>query len=258
VDQANYNRANVYQSKPIPQPYARLNLDLFTPPEFGPKVLGISPLADWRVNVLGNWLSGYYFTWTGGANIPGILNNVQWTDFWNVDMRITKNFQLGPVNLQVYADFSNLLNYRYMNFDGVNGVPRAGFSDATDYTSYMQSLHLPKFPADVDQQLGYVNIAGDDRPGDYRKSGVEFQPIISYRLLSQVQGLASPETRPFYYAADVNQYYQYVNGKWQVVDAGKLSQVMDDKAYIDMPNQETFWFLNPRRIFWGMRLTFDI
>jgi hypothetical protein len=110
----------------------------------------------------------------------------------------------------------------------------------------------------VDQQIGYVNIPGEDHGGMYRKSGVDFQPIVAYRLYSQIQSLATPETRPFYYAVDQNKYYQWVNGQWQTVDAGKLQQVLDDKAYIDMPNMETFWFLNPRRVFWGIRLTLDI
>jgi hypothetical protein len=145
-----------------------------------------------------------------------------------------------------------------MNFDGVNGVPRAGFATATDYTDYMQSLHLPQFAPEVDQQIGYVNIPGSDRPGEYRKDGVAFQPIVPYRQFSQIQQLESPSTRPFYYARDQNAYYQYVGGKWQQVDSGTLQKVLDDKAYIDMPNMETFWFLNPRRIFWGVRLTVDL
>jgi hypothetical protein len=165
-------------------------------------------------------------------------------------MRITKNFQFGRLNLQLFADVSNLTNYKYMT--------QYGFVTSTDYNDYMQSLHLEAFPADLDVKVGYVNIAGDDNPGMYRKEGATFQPIIPYRQYSQIEGLATPEARPFYYAADRNQYYQFVNGQWQTVDPGKLQQVLDDKAYIDMPNMETFWFLNPRRVYWGVRLTFDI
>jgi outer membrane receptor protein involved in Fe transport len=248
--QAISDRANVYQERPIPQPYARLNLDLFTPADFGPEFLGLFLLGDWRVNFLGGWSSGYYFTWAGGSSIPGLVNNVQWSDSWNLDMRITKNFQIGRLNLQLFADISNLTNYRYMT--------TYGFVTSTDYNDYMQSLHLPAFAADLDQKIGYVNIAGDDHPGMYRKDGVEFQPIIPYRQYSQIEGLTAPESRPYYYAADRNEYYQFVNGQWQTVDKAKLDKVLDDKAYIDMPNMETFWFLNPRRIFWGVRLTLDI
>ena len=33
-----YERSNVYQEKPIPQPYARANIDFFTPSDYGPEV----------------------------------------------------------------------------------------------------------------------------------------------------------------------------------------------------------------------------
>ena len=250
LDQANYLRRNIPQSKPIPRPYARLNLDLSTPHDFGPDLSGIRLFGDWRINVLGTWSSGYYFTWSGGAGIPGVENNVQWADYWNLDMRITKTFELGRLNLQVFADISNLFNFRYMT--------TYGFFDGTDYNEYLQSLHLPAFNAELDRQIGYVNIPGEDRPGNYRKDGVAFQPILSYRTYSAMAQVQSPQTRPFYYAADRNEYYQWVNNAWLPVHSARLQQVLDDKAYIDMPNQETFWFLNPRNIFYGIRLTFDI
>ena len=251
IDQANYERSNVYQERPIPRPYARLNIDSFTPPELGPGVAGLSLLGDWRVNFVGAWSSGYYFTWAGGSSIPGLQNNVQWADYWNLDMRISKNFQIGNrFNIQLFADISNVFNYKYMT--------TYGFVTGTDYNQYMQSLHLPAFAPEVDQQVGYVNIPGDDRGGSYRQPGVEFQPILAYRRFSDIQSIPTPETRPFYYAADQGAYYQYTNGAWQLVDQGRLQQVLDDKAYIDMPNQDTFSFLNPRMIFWGIRFSVDL
>jgi hypothetical protein len=33
--------------------------------------------------------------------------------------------------------------------------------------------------------------------------------------------------------------------------------VLDDKAYIDMPNFDSINFLEPRNIFFGVRLSFD-
>jgi len=44
-----------YQEKPVPQPYARADLDLFMPPKYGPKFMGFYPLADWRLNILATW-----------------------------------------------------------------------------------------------------------------------------------------------------------------------------------------------------------
>ena len=253
IDQQKYELANparLAQQRPIPRPYARANVHFFTARDFGPEMGGLRLLGDWQIDLIGNWSSGYYLTWTGGSSIPGVQDNVQWSDYWNVDMRITKSFQFGKLSAQLFADFSNLLNYKYMT--------TYGCVTSADYTSYMQSLHLPAFSPEVDNQVGYVNVAGSDHPGNYRKEGVAFQPIVSYRTLASLQQLTTPQARPFYYAADVNQYYQYVNNAWQPVEAGRLQQVLDDKAYIDMPNMDTFTFLNPRRIFFGVRLSFEI
>jgi len=217
IDQLKYELANPateQQNKPIPRPFARMNLDFFTPQEFGPEVLGLHLLADWRLNFVGSWSSGYYLTWTGGASIPGVLNNVQWSDYWNVNMRITKSFQFGRMNLQLYADLTNLFNYRYMT--------TYGFVTTADYNDYFQSLHLPAFSPELDVQVGYVNVPGEDHPGNYRKDGVAFQPIVAYRTLAAMQSVPKPESRPFYYAVDAQQYYQYVNGAWQVVDQGRV------------------------------------
>ena len=104
--------------------------------DFGPETGGLNLLGDWRVSFVASWYSGYYFTWVGGGSIPGIVNNVQWNDNWNVDLRISKTFRLMGVDLQIFADVSNLFNYKYMT--------TYGFVDASDYTSYMKSLHLPE------------------------------------------------------------------------------------------------------------------
>ena len=243
---------NVRQTRPIPQPYARANIDFFTPPDFGPGIEGFSLLGDWRVNLIGRWTTGFTFTWDNGLSQPGIENNAQWTDDYNVDMRISKSFNFAGATLQLYADMTNLFNIRRLS--------GYGFSDVTDYYSYMKSLHLPEGIAGnvVDQKLKYANIPGDDQPGNYRKESVAYQPIVSVNKFAELgSGLQNLQTRPFYYVAERNQYYQLVNNQWQVVDPGKLQQVMDDKAYIDMPNMETFAFLNPRNVFFGIRLSYD-
>ena len=41
-----------------------------------------------------------------------------------------------------------------------------------------------------------------------------------------------------------------------VAGGGDVDQMLEDKAYIDMPNNTSFTFLNPRNVFFGIRLTF--
>jgi hypothetical protein len=200
---------DTYQEKPIPAPYANLNLDIFTPQDFGPQLGNVYIFGDLRFSFVSRWSSGYYFTWVGGGSIPGIVNNVQWKDYWNTDLRISKSFDIMGLKLQIFADITNLFNHKYMT--------TYGFVDNNDYLAYMKSLHLPE---DIfDERFGYVNIPGDDKPGDYRKG-----PYIPWDE-------NAPESQ---------------KEEWR-----------KNKSYIDMPNQEFFTFLNPRDIFWGLKLSVD-
>ena len=61
-----------------------------------------------------------------------------------------------------------------------------------------------------------------------------------------------------YYDDSEARYVEYVDEMWVDVEKKRLNKILDDKAYIDMPNQDSFTFLNPRRIFFGVRLSFDL
>jgi len=228
--QRDYERITTsnYQARPVPRPYARLNVDLFTPQEYGPDWAGIKPLADWRLNILATWRNGFYLTWTGGGAIPGVEYNVQWRDLWNTDIRLSKNFTFNKLNLQFFMDIYNLFNFKVVD----NAI---GYSvDGDDYNKYMKSLHLAyesfsDFPKDEkgNPKTGYFNdknntvyIFGSDKPGDYRTG-----PYIPWDD-------SAPESE---------------KAKWR-----------ENKSYIDMPNQQYFTFLNLRNMYFGLRLSWEI
>jgi len=236
------------QSKPVPQPYARVNLDLFTPSQdFGPAFEGIGLLTDWRLSLIGSWRSGSYTTWTGGSgSITGISNNVQWRDSYGLDLRISKSIKFGPVNVQVFADINNALNIKTLS--------SYGFIDANDYYDYMRSLHLPAAAIDESKgKYGYINIAGDDRPGDYRQGS--FVPI---KPVQNVTNESFPVASAIYYETTSGMYKEYVNGAWSQVPDSKLKEILDKKQYIDMPNQSWASFLNPRNIYWGLKISVEL
>lgn len=239
------NTRENYQSKPLPRPEAKANLDFFTPTsDFGPEFAGNGLFTDWRLSLIGTWRNGYYLTWYGGSGVApkGSQNNLQWNDYWNVDLRLSKNFKFGPANLQLFVDVSNVFNYKYM-YD-------YGFVDNYDYIDYMQSLHLKK---DI-TTTGYTNIPGDDRPGDYSKGGT-FTPIRPEQSLANV---SNPSNTLIYYEVSSQKYYQYSGSEWKEVESSKMQKILDDKSYIDMPNQSYLSFLNLRNIYWGLKVSFEL
>jgi len=61
-----------------------------------------------------------------------------------------------------------------------------------------------------------------------------------------------------YYEGSTGRYMEKVNGQWLPVDSRRMVQILQDKAYIDMPNNTSYTFLHPRQIFYGLRLSFDL
>ena len=253
ADQRQYvrdSRAH-YQERPVSEPYARFNIEFLAPATFGPHLMGTNPLGDWRLSLLGEWRAGQVFTWTGEETIVGLENNVRWRDYTNLDLRLAKNFGVGSLErAQFFVDVTNVLNLRHLRrYDNWQGE--------FDWNFYMESLHLP---GDVfgDHDAPYDFVPGDDRPGDFRKSGVAFVPIEVVRTLPE-----AGETRtmgrygPLYYVGAEEAYYIWdAQGEtFERADPDKVQQVLDDKAYIDMPNLEFLNFLNPRQVRLGMRIT---
>lgn len=242
AEQREYDRNNPQQYKPRPRPRFKSYLDFHTPGDYGTKWAGIHPLGEWHINLISRWTAGYWFEWNPQKK-PGIDYNVQWNGDYSFDLKISKLIPLGNFNLKIFADFYNLFNLKQFS--------RNSFIDIHDYNDYMYSLHLA---ANITDELDYGNIPGDDRPGDVRKEGVEFVPIEWNADLDKV---ADPNSRAIYYDASNKKYMQYVSDTWVEVNSSRIDQVLDDKAYIDMPNQTFFTFLNPRSIFWGFTLNYN-
>jgi hypothetical protein len=252
IEQREFERTSTlhYQSRPDPEPFARARVEFFTPTDFGPQVGGIHPLNDWRLSFLGSWRAGDLFTWDGGGgNVEGITDNVRWKDDWDLDMRLTRTLDMGYGEIQLFADIQNVLNLRQLE-------RFAPFTGREDRMNYMRSLHLPESVFEGFAAMPYQFIPGDDEPGDYRKPGAEFQPIEVVAPGRSVENVGNPHPRPFYYEKSSGRYMSYENGSWQEVDQNRVDQVLEDKAYIDMPNLQYLRFLNPRRITFGLRMSF--
>ena len=239
--------------RPQPEPFARANVEFLTPTDFGPLAGNFRPFADWRISFLGEWRSGDIFTYAGanGADIPGIRDNMKWRDFWNLDLRLSKNFQVANGRAQIFADINNVLNIKRLQRHGAWAL-------SFNFERYIQSLHHSRdsFKEIEDSELPDYLILGDDRPGDFRDEDVAYVPIEPFPSLDRVTNASE---RALYYIRDGaggGTYYQWNGSDFVVADEGFVDQVMDDKAYIYNPVVDSFRFLNPRNVFFGIRFTF--
>ncbi len=236
--QREYLRNNPVQEKPRPQPYARANLDLAIPKTFGPSLLGRRFLGGWSANMLFSWRAGRYTTWNPD-NQANVLYNVRWKDTYRIDLRLKKDINIGQTKrVQLYVDIDNLLNTKFLSY--------AGFADTYDYRYYMESLMFD------DEKFG--QFKGSDRVGEYREENTEFIPLITYEDVSQKSDLYE---RAVYYDQLTERYLQYENDAWVERSKGWIEKnVIEPKAYIDMPNLTYFTFLNPRDITIGLTFSF--
>ena len=139
--------------------------------------------------------------------------------------------------------------YSFNNLFNTKRLSLAGFYNADDQLSYFQSLHLPENSA-------YQNIIGSDRIGEFRDDDVEFQPIVQVSFLDGL-GESNIREEVIYFESSTDTYQEYESGTWIEVPKSKMSNILETKAYIDMPNQTSFNFLNPRNIFIGLRISYD-
>jgi hypothetical protein len=96
-----------------------------------------------------------------------------------------------------------------------------GFSDGNDFRDYFDSL---LWPEDIGKPLGYTQF-GEDKIGDLRPKGVTFDPL---------------EPNP--------------NNNTDIEARNKVRR--ENKSYIDNPNLDWLYYLNPRDIFFGVKINF--
>jgi outer membrane receptor protein involved in Fe transport len=237
TSQKQYDAAtvNLYQDRPHPQPFARANIALNSPKDFGPELFGHCVLGGFSLNLVFDWQAGAWTTWS--PNDPYVAYNIQTKDFFNTYLRLDKNVDIGKIRVQVFMDITNVLNTLRLSNTGDR--------------NYLQSLHLPK-------SNSYNNIVGDDKVGDYRTPGVDWQPVEHVMGALDRSSQSAYQTGAWYFEDATQKYYEWKGqNNWVEVDRARVDKFLSDKAYINMPNASTFWFLNPRNIYFGLKVSFD-
>ena len=183
IEQIRYERGTTdyYQNKPLARPFARVNLEVITPNDFGPDLGGFDILGDLRLSLLGEWKHGEYFTYTGREPVSGVQSNMHWRHFRNVDARISKNFVIrGGTAVNLYVDIFNVLNLKNFN--------ASSFGPGEDFNQYMNSLRLPQEMVEGWEQF-YVPaengepVYGNDIPGTLDEDYIDRPNLSSFHYL---------------------------------------------------------------------------
>ena len=143
------------QFTPVAQPNIRANIEFHTPQDYGTQIAGLYPLGGWTFNLIYFWREGARTTYLPPH--PDITNNVQWVDFSNTDLRISKSLNLGGIRPQFYLEIRNLLNQKYLS--------RGGFM-RDEWDEYMKSLKFPHLEGEM---------KGNDKIGEWEKDHIQIQ-----------------------------------------------------------------------------------
>ncbi|MDH7604879.1 MAG: TonB-dependent receptor [Melioribacter sp.] len=184
----NNDREGLYQgqeSRALPRPRLNANITFRSPRDFGPSILGHKILGGWSMTIFGEWRAGDYFTYNPLSKLH-ISNNMKWPDYYMVDLKLTKSFDIYGLKSTFYVDISNVLNLKVSLLNR-----RYAFQDNNDFNKYLASLHLPMYDSPEFDQLrqsqpGYY-IPGNDKVGDLRSDEKPYinDPNYSFWLYGQ-------------------------------------------------------------------------
>jgi len=134
------------------KPALLINLDLHTPDNWGPILMGIQPLSNWRINTVIDWKAGDKFTFSPEMD-PSDRNNMQKIDHFMTDIYISKTFKVLNTKTTAYLDIHNLFNRKVLN---IYALRNGNLTNAND--------ELYKY---------YSSLKGGDRVGDYKASHID-------------------------------------------------------------------------------------
>jgi len=147
---ARQQREETAVEKPAAVPSVNANLTIKTPVRFGPEVMGIRPLGDWRLNILQEWSDGGQELLNDEAPLNEQIY-VESIDWWNTDILLEKRIHIGTIRLGVFIQVKNLFNYK-------------GWPAPLNWNKYLDSL---RFPHESGGQKG------DDKLGEWDKDHIE-------------------------------------------------------------------------------------
>jgi len=234
-EQREYEKINLAESQYLPTPYSRANVVFHIPKSFGPSLGDVSLLGNWNLSFLARYTMGSKETWIEGDK----KRTRRGLDTYNIDSRLTRTFDTPMGDLEFFAEVTNLLNTRWLS--------STGFSGSRDSEAYRQSLHYP-------WEEGLQN--GEDKWGMYREYDTPYRPMYAYDALTDVQ--VTPQSHEIIFERNTGTYWKWddASNGWESISQKTIDGLIEDKAYIDMPDIQSLTFLNPRQITFGIRIKF--
>jgi len=168
----------------LPEPRLTANISLRTSKDWFSQSWLNYLVSDWYLSIFAAWKAGRFFTFP--EDIPYLNNNLQWPDYYMVDLRLSKLFPIAGFNATFYVDVSNLFNFK-VNLLRYNYA----FTNDDDRTAYLASLHLPAYNSSDFDNLRSTNpglyLPGDDKPGDLRSDAKSYinDPNLSYFIYGE-------------------------------------------------------------------------
>ncbi len=149
-------------SRPHPVPSINANISLRTPDNWGYYGGG------WNFSFLPQWRLGNIFDYNP-RGLSGVLNEFRWPDYWMMNMKISKTFDIPLTKMTVYVNINNLFNTKVF-------LHNYAFSSGTDLDNYMKSLHLPQYSEHYYDAIRTATDyqPGNDKVGDLRSSGKSY------------------------------------------------------------------------------------
>jgi hypothetical protein len=108
----------------------------------GPELFGIRPLSDVHIYTNFWWRQGDQFTYHAPGDASTEPNNMRWFNYYQIDLRVAKGFDIMGVNAEVSVEIKNLLNMKFLRL-----------LDGDELTRYMQNPNLrdsERLPKTVD------------------------------------------------------------------------------------------------------------
>jgi outer membrane receptor protein involved in Fe transport len=179
----------------LPRPIFNANITLKSPDDLFSSTVLNAVTSDWRMTFFAEWRAGQYFTYDP-LNLKYLSNNLQWPDYYMVDLRLSKTVKLFGFNSTFFVDVTNLLNHKvsllYSGFAFRRKTDEPGsFTGWSDTKNYLASLRLPMYNSPEFDELRSKNpgyyLPGDDKPGELRSADKPYinDPDYSYFLYGQ-------------------------------------------------------------------------